>query len=48
MQATEEAIVNSMIAARDMEGDGGHLAKALPQPELIALLKRYGRFSTPR
>ena len=48
VQATEEAIVNSMIAARDMEGDGGHWAKALPQPELIALLKRYGRFSTPR
>ena len=48
VQATEEAIVNSMIAARDMEGDGGRWAKALPQPELVALLKSYGRLSTPR
>jgi D-aminopeptidase len=43
VQATEEAIVNAMIAARDMEGDGGRWAKALPQSELVALLKRYGR-----
>ena len=48
VQATEEAIVNAMIAARDMEGDGGRWAKALPQPELVALLKRYGRLSAPR
>jgi D-aminopeptidase len=48
VQATEEAIVNALIAARDMEGEGGRWAKALPQPELVALLKRYGRFSTPR
>ncbi len=29
-QATEEAIVNAMVAARDMQGDGGHYAKAIP------------------
>jgi D-aminopeptidase len=48
-QATEEAIVNSMVAARDMTGDGGHVAKALPHDALQALLKRYGRAgTTPR
>ena len=31
VQATEEAIVNSMVAARDMDGNGGSSAKALPQ-----------------
>ncbi len=48
VQATEEAIVNSMIAARDMQGEGGRQAMALPQPELITLLKRYGRLSNAK
>ena len=48
VQATEEAIVNAMIAARDMEGNDGHSAKALPQAALLDLLKRYGRGNTPR
>ena len=48
-QATEEAIVNAMVAARDMVGDEGHSAKALPHDALQALLKRYGRAgNTPR
>jgi D-aminopeptidase len=48
-QATEEAIVNAMVAARDMVGNGGHSAKALPHDKLQALLKRYGRAGdTPR
>jgi D-aminopeptidase len=42
-QATEEAIVNAMVAARDMQGTEGHYALALPQDELRALLGRYGR-----
>ena len=45
-QSTEEAIVNSMIAARDMTGNAGHVAKALPHDVLQALLKRYGRAGT--
>jgi D-aminopeptidase len=48
VQATEEAIVNAMVAARDMEGTEGHYAKALRHDELIALLKRYGRYAAPR
>jgi D-aminopeptidase len=48
VQATEEAIVNAMVAARDMEGNAGTGAKALPHDALVALLERYGRGSTPR
>jgi len=48
-QATEEAIVNAMVAARDMIGNEGHSAKALPHDALQSLLKRYGRAgNTPR
>ena len=47
VQATEEAIVNAMVAARDMEGTDGHVAKALPHAELVTLLKRYGRYQAP-
>jgi D-aminopeptidase len=47
VQATEEAIVNAMIAARDMEGTEGHSAKALPHDKLIELLKQYGRYEPP-
>ena len=35
VQATEEAIVNSMVAARDMQGNGGTSAVALPHDALI-------------
>ncbi|MFZ2506949.1 MAG: P1 family peptidase [Steroidobacteraceae bacterium] len=44
-QATEEAIVNAMVAARDMRGTKGRYAKALPHAELVALLEHYGRLS---
>jgi D-aminopeptidase len=47
VQATEEAIVNSMVAARDMQGTDGHVAKALPHAELVTQLKRYGRYQAP-
>jgi D-aminopeptidase len=49
VQATEESIVNALVAARDMDGVAGHYAKALPHAELKKLLERYGRAgSTPR
>ncbi len=48
VQATEEAIVNSMIAARDMDGDGERSAKALPHAALVTLLNTYGRPGTAR
>jgi D-aminopeptidase len=40
VQATEEAIVNAMIAARDMTGQDGRYAKAIPHAELMRLLKQ--------
>jgi D-aminopeptidase len=43
VQATEEAIVNAMVAASDMTGDRGHYAKALPHDALIEVMDRYGR-----
>jgi D-aminopeptidase len=43
VQATEEAIVNAMVAARDMQGNEGHYAKALPHAELVRLLGQFGR-----
>jgi len=45
VQATEEAIVNAMVAARDMQGEDGHYAKALPHDALTALLRKYNRSS---
>ena len=43
VQATEEAITNALIAARDMQGTEGHYAKAINHEALTAVLKRYGR-----
>ena len=47
VQATEEAIVNALIAARDMTGEAGRYAKAIPHAELVRLLKKYGRYAKP-
>jgi D-aminopeptidase len=46
-EATEEAIVNALVAARDMQGNEGHYAKALPHAQLLEVLERYGRRVTP-
>ena len=44
VQATEEAIVNAMVAARDMQGEDGHYAKAISHKDLVRLLKRFNRY----
>jgi len=41
--ATEEAIINSMIAAEDMTGHKGVRAKALPHQKLREILQQYNR-----
>ena len=41
--ATEEAIVNAMIAAETMEGINGNTVYAIPHDRLIAVLKKYNR-----
>ena len=41
--ATEEAIINSMIAAEDMSGYRGVSAKALPHDRLMEVMRQYNR-----
>lgn len=43
VQATEEAIVNALIAAKDMEGINGNKVFALPHDRLRDLLRAHGR-----
>jgi L-aminopeptidase/D-esterase-like protein len=43
VQATEEAIINAMIAAETMTGVGGHTAVGLPHDRLRQVLKKYNR-----
>jgi L-aminopeptidase/D-esterase-like protein len=43
VQATEEAIVNAMVAAETMIGIDGHTAIALPHDRLREVLKKYNR-----
>jgi D-aminopeptidase len=45
VQAAEEAIVNAMVAAEDMTGQGGHTVRALPHEPLREALKKYNRLS---
>jgi len=43
VEAVEEAVYNSLLAAETMQGDGGHRQEALPIDRLIEILRRYGR-----
>jgi L-aminopeptidase/D-esterase-like protein len=43
IQATEEAIVNALVAAETMTGVNGHTVTALPHDRLKAVLRKYGR-----
>ena len=45
VQATEEAVVNALVAAETMTGQGGHRAVALPHDRLRDALKRYNRLA---
>jgi L-aminopeptidase/D-esterase-like protein len=47
VDATEEAIVNALVAAETMTGRDGHTALALPHDRLRAVLKKYGRLVEP-
>jgi uncharacterized protein HemY len=42
-QATEEAILNAMVAAEAMKGYNGNTAYALPRDRLKEILKKYNR-----
>jgi D-aminopeptidase len=43
--ATEEAIVNAMVAATDMKGDHGRVAKAIDHKQLQRVLRQYNRLT---
>jgi D-aminopeptidase len=45
VQATEEAVVNAMVAAETMTGFNGHTAIALPHGQLREVLKKYNRLA---
>lgn len=42
IEATEEAIINSLFHAQDMIGRDGHKVEALPLDEVLPLMKQYG------
>jgi D-aminopeptidase len=46
IEATEEAVVNAMVAAHDMVGVDDHRVIALPHEQLQAVLKKYNRLSS--
>jgi L-aminopeptidase/D-esterase-like protein len=46
-EATEEAIVNALVAGESMTGINDHYVMALPHDRLAALLRKYNRFSAP-
>jgi D-aminopeptidase len=47
VDATEEAIINALVAAEPMTGQGGHHVPALPHEEVKALLAKHLRLTIP-
>jgi D-aminopeptidase len=45
VQATEEAVVNALVAAKTMTGADGHTVEALPHDRLRKVLKKYNRLA---
>jgi D-aminopeptidase len=48
VDATEEAIVNTLIAAKTMTGANDFTVPALPQDKLVEILKSHGRLTEPK
>jgi len=42
-QATEEAIVNALVAAETMAGINGNTVHELPHDRLVTLMQKYNR-----
>jgi L-aminopeptidase/D-esterase-like protein len=45
VEATDEAVINAMVAATSMTGIDNHRAVALPHDQLRAILKKYNRLN---
>ena len=43
IEATEEAILNSLFAAETMQGRDGHRVEALPEEEVLEIIRNYSR-----
>jgi D-aminopeptidase len=43
IEATEEAIINSLFAAEDMLGRDGHKVEALPVDKVMELMEKYAK-----
>ena len=43
IEATEEAIINSVVAAKTIKGKGGHIVEALPIEKLLTIMRKYNR-----
>ena len=43
VEATEEAVIDSMVCNQTMVGRDGRTSHALPLDQLMALMKKYGR-----
>jgi D-aminopeptidase len=43
IEATEEAIINSLFAAESLSGRDGHRIEAIPKAEILEIMKAYGR-----
>lgn len=44
IEATEEAVLNSLFAAKTMKGRNGNAVEALPREAVISILKKYNRY----
>jgi D-aminopeptidase len=45
VQATEEAIINAMLAAKTMRGADGYVVPALPHDRLREVMRKYARLT---
>ena len=43
VQSTEEAIINALVAGRDMQGNNGNIVKAIDHEQLKNILRSYNR-----
>ena len=43
VQASEEAVLNSIVANEEMVGYQGHRSPALPRERVVAILRQYAR-----
>src|SRR5580704_8046955 len=48
VQATEEAVVNALVAAKTMTGADGHTVEALPHDRLREVLQKYNRLAVAK